>query len=474
MTVKRKACFLPGLAGLLATGGCAFLAPTDPYRPVGPASRPDGAASAARTEESAAPVWAGPLSLEEAVERALAGNPGLAAAAGDARAAAARRDGAEGGLYPKLSAEGGYTRYLDDQRLVPVRANGEAGTFSDSIYSGDLVVRMPLFSGGRLVHEMRAAELVRLAAERRLGRTREELVFNVTTVFYGLLAQEQLIASLRVSQEALAGHLARVEELLRAQKAARVDRLRTEVRLADVGERLVREENTLAVQGRLLASLMGCRSGGGAPTVRGALDGGTFVAPVLEAGTAAALGRRQDYLAARRELEAQARRVDVARAALAPEVSLFGAYGGRWDAHTARVPAGGGEWEDVGRVGVGVTFPLFEGGTLRARVEEERATLSAAQARLREMELRIRLEVETALLNHGSARKRAQTLEKAVEQAEESLRIERQKYEVGKGAIVDVLDAQAALLEAQTSHTRALADVCTARAQIGFATGEGL
>jgi len=43
-------------------------------------------------------------------------------------------------------------------------------------------------------------------------------------------------------------------------------------------------------------------------------------------------------------------------------------------------------------------------------------------------------------------------------QAEESPRIEREKYDLGKGSITDVLDAQSALLDSQTNYYRALAD----------------
>jgi outer membrane protein TolC len=68
-------------------------------------------------------------------------------------------------------------------------------------------------------------------------------------------------------------------------------------------------------------------------------------------------------------------------------------------------------------------------------------------------------------LHFGSSTERVETLRKSVEQAKESLRIERQKYELGKGAIVDVLDAQCALLDAP-SYYGTLADVHVARAQI--------
>ena len=58
------------------------------------------------------------------------------------------------------------------------------------------------------------------------------------------------------------------------------------------------------------------------------------------------------------------------------------------------------------------------------------------------------------------------------EQAEESLRIEREKYDLGKKSITNVLDAQSALLDSQTNYYRALADYNTALAQFRLAVGE--
>ena len=213
--------------------------PTDPYR--------SGTQTPVASSRSATPpsrkLPEGPLGLGQAVEIALANNPELAASVYDAQAAQAREDQARGALLPRVWAEGGYTRFLDDQRLVPARYNGEPGVFSGGLLSGDLVFRLPLFTGGRLVNEMRAADLMRQSAEHRTARTRDDLVFNVSSVFYGILAQRRFIASLEFSREALEGHLKRVNDLIEAQKAAGVDRLRTEVRLSDVTQKLVRERN---------------------------------------------------------------------------------------------------------------------------------------------------------------------------------------------------------------------------------------
>jgi outer membrane protein len=129
-------------------------------------------------------------------------------------------------------------------------------------------------------------------------------------------------------------------------------------------------------------------------------------------------------------------------------------------------------FEDAGRIGITVGVPIFEGGRIRAQIAKERALLHADQQRLRRLELQIRLEVETAVLNLNSAGQRVSVTRKSIAEAEESLRIERVKYDFGKGAIVDVLDAQTALLGAQTTHYRALADLNTATAQVQLATGD--
>ena len=454
---------------LTVAPGCVLLHPTDPYGGVG-SYAPGRYGSTASRAATTQPIK-GPVTLQQALKIALANNPEIAAVRHDVGAAQAQRDVAKGAMLPKVNVVGGYTRYLDDQRLVPARFNGEKGVFGDDIFSTDLIVTMPLFTGGRLVSEIKAAELLQKATEHRLARSREELVFNVSSVFYGILAQRHVIESLEFSRKTLQEHLKRVNNLIDAQKAAKVDRLRTEVRLADLEQQLVRVRNILAIQGRVLANLLGV-SGTSTPVdAKGALAVGKHESGGLDANLSKAFERRPDYLAARSTLEAQATRVDAARAAHWPTVSLRGSYGGRWAAGPSDRPAGTDSSDDVGQVGVVVDIPIFEGGQIEARVRRENAKLAAAQQRLRKLELQVHLDVETATLNIGSSLERVQATRKSIEQGKESLRIEQEKYDLGKGSITDVLDAQSALLDSQTNYYRALTDYNISLAQLRFATG---
>jgi len=456
---------------IFMTIGCAIILPTDPYKKVDLFVHKNDVKPSDFTTKA---ISGAPLSLTKVIEIAISNNPEISAMHYDVEAAIARQSEARGALFPRISAEGSYFYNLDNQRLIPARYNGEPGVFSEEIISGDVVLRMPLFMGGKLINEIKAASLLRQSVENRLARTREELVFNISSTFFSILAQEHIINSLQFSQTTMEKHLQQVNDLISAQKAAKVDQLRTEVRLSDVRQKLVREKNTLMLQHRLLANLMGVEEISPMFTLEGALEKFLPELPLKESCLDLAFEQRPDYHASRKELEAQTRRVDIARAGHLPTISLFGSYGRRWAEEPSEQPSGTKDDEDIGRVGIVAEIPLFEGGRIRARIREETAKLAAAQERLRKIELQIRLEVETALLNTTSAFERVQTTEKAIEQARESLRIEREKYELGKGAILDVLDAQSALLEAETNYYRGLTDFNIAKVQIKLAMGEDI
>ena len=456
------------LLAVLALGGCTLSSPTDPYQPVA-IPKPRGAAQGAGLLSARPPE--GPLGLAEAIRIALANNPETAATRWDYQAAQAQYEYAWAQRLPTLSLSSSYAHYLHEQPLAPGGQPGGTGVLTDDIASGSLVLRMPIFAGGRLVNQMRAADLLQQAAGHNLARSREQLVFNVSSAFFNILAQRHVVASVEFSLGALEEHLKNVKAQIIAEKATKVDRLRSEVRLADVRQRLVQEKNTLAIQQRTLATVLGLAEHTEAISPQGDLDLEREPSvPDFEIAVAAAWSGRADYLGAKSALEAQARQVDVARAGHWPTVSLQGSYGGRW----AVGPTTGSAdtFNNLTNLGVSMDIPLFDAGQVGAQVRQQRAKLAAAQERLRELELQVRLDVETALLNVHSSWQRVEALRTSIAEARESFQAEQDKYDVGEGAIVDVLDAQSALLEAQTTYYQALASLHTALAQLRLATGQ--
>lgn len=474
-----KVALLAVLASVTLTAGCALVQPTEPFNPVPPGEATGiTPAAASQPAPAAAEALPGALSLEQALTIALKNNPEVAANVWDVSTAGAKADQAKAARWPKLTYEANYIKYLNSRPLWEARWQGERRIFSAQQSRGDLILKFPLFTGGRIINEIKASELIRLAEENRLSRTKDELVFNVSSTFYGILSQERVIASVKFSLKAMQEQRQKMAKMVEVAKAAQVDLLRTEVRVADLVQSLEKETNILEIQKRLLANLMGLDFNTTPLKFTGAL---TFepVSYQPEPLVARALEQRPDFQAARDRLASQARKVDVARAAHWPTVNLVGSYGyrgsgvvGVYDDRDPKSATNRGPfYDDDGNIGVTLSLPVFEGGRITSKVREEISALAAAQERLRKLNLQVRREVETAILDVNSSIERVKALEKSLEQARESLRIETLKYNLGAGTVTDVLDAQAALLFTETTYYRALADFRTAQSRLKLAVG---
>ncbi len=408
------------------------------------------------------------LTLDEALAIALRRNPDVAEAQSRLEEAEARLQAVRAGRRPTLRGRGTVDHWTEDQRLFPATRNAEAGTFGAQVLGAELAARLPLYTGGRLSGETDSADWNRRAATDQLIRVRETLVFQVTALFYDLLAQDEVLRSLEAAVGSMDEQQRSIQALVEAEKAARVDLLRAHVRRAELYERQVRERTHRTVQQRAWAALLGLEDAA-APEAQGLLPTHAITGcPDAAVCTHQALAQRADYRAAQAAVSGAEASVRSARAGYRPTLSAQASFGARW------MPDPSESSEDhatVGRIGLVAEIPLFDGHLTGAKVAEQAARQRGTQERLRKLELLIRFEVETALAEIAAARERVQTSRQAVAQAEETFRIMREKYDLGKGTLSDVLDAQTALVSAQTRQTRALADLAVADARRQLAVG---
>lgn len=407
------------------------------------------------------------LTLNKCIEIALINNPGISQKQLNIDVADAEKNIARSKIKPLVNMKFGFNHTIDNQSLVKSRLLGDKEIpYVDDIISGDFVLSMPIYTGRRLQNKIKSAEFKKKSANSWYQRSKRELIFNVSNIFYSMLGQKQVLNSLIFSKKTLESHRKQVFELLSVQKAAKVDLLRTEVRLADIEQKLIRERNVLNIQRSMLLNLLGISRTDSKESI---IDGELTINEIeidTASGYKIALENRKDYQALLHSVSAQNKMFQVARAERKPEVALVGSYGNRWTGALA------GNSEEVGQIGIMASLPIFEGGRIRATVKREQSKLKFQNEELRKLSLKIQLEVRAASLNVQSTKARIGVTQKAVAQAKESLRIEREKYDNGKGVIVDVLDAQSALLGSQTNYFRALADFNTALAQFNLATGE--
>ncbi len=122
--------------------------------------------------------------------------------------------------------------------------------------------------------------------------------------------------------------------------------------------------------------------------------------------------------------------------------------------------------------GVRFVIPFFDGGLIRSEINKEKAEMEKVKEEERAIKLLINGEVRDAHLRIVNARERIGVTQKALESARENVRIEVLRYDTGGGTSMDVIDAQTALLRAETDYYQALFDRETALAYLKKAVGE--
>jgi outer membrane protein TolC len=112
------------------------------------------------------------------------------------------------------------------------------------------------------------------------------------------------------------------------------------------------------------------------------------------------------------------------------------------------------------------TWNFWEWGRTKYGVKEKLSRLSQARHDKEELYDIIRLEVKRSYLKARESEINITTVEKAIEQAKENLRISEEQYKHQVATSTDVLDAQTLLSETMTNYYNALYDFKIAKASL--------
>jgi outer membrane protein TolC len=289
------------------------------------------------------------------------------------------------------------------------------------------------------------------------------VIAGVAGAYYGAaLARERLA----VAQEALRSaeaDLQRAETVRAAGMSTDADVLSMRVHVADMKEREIQARYALDVAGAALNDALG------QPLETGHDLSTPLLAAKLPSATLQDLGnasvqQRPDVRQAGFGVRAAESQSSAARSALFPRVSVRGVF--EADRQTF-VTRGGANWF----VGAALEWNLFNGFADKSRREETAQLVAGARARQKQAESAVRLEVRRAYANWKGADERIGVAAAAVAEAEESLRITRNRYEAGLTTITELLRNETAWLETQTRHLEAVYQQRLAATELELAAG---
>jgi outer membrane protein TolC len=116
-------------------------------------------------------------------------------------------------------------------------------------------------------------------------------------------------------------------------------------------------------------------------------------------------------------------------------------------------------------------YSLFSGFLTREQVKEAEASLSSARHQLTDTRRLVILQVEQAAYGVSEAAERIEARKKEREASDENLRLATARYEVGAGDIIEMIDAQVQMTQADTSTIDAQYDYSVSVATLLRAVG---
>jgi outer membrane protein len=416
------------------------------------------------------------LTLQQAVTMGLEKNPLRKAAIADTKAASAGVREARSFLMPHLNFSETATRGDDPVYVFGSKLRQQRFTEADFTLNklntplplGNFNTRFGgtwnLFDSFATWHGINQAKQINQAAAHQLDRTDQEIVFRVVGSYYDVLLAAKELEVAEQSAKTASSIMGRSQARFDSGLTVESDLLTAKVRMAERQQEVIRARNTLEVARAQLNTAMGIPLD--TPfQITEALAERTLPAPVLGEVEKQALANRPDLKRIASEEAAQRQSVSVAKSSFGPRVNAFAG----WEMDNPTFVAGGGGDNWLG--GIEVQFDIFQGGAKRAELSRQRALEEKVVAMKQAASDAVRLDVRRAYYETNANRQQIEVARAAIAQAQESLRINQDRYDSGLTTITDLLGAEDAARRSQTDYWEAVYHFQTSYANLELASG---
>ncbi|MCD6571139.1 MAG: TolC family protein [Deltaproteobacteria bacterium] len=447
------------------------------------------------------------LSLEEAINIAIANNPSIKALEEEVYGKEMDKRSSIANMLPKIELTYGYAR-LKEEPSFPMPAQSEAwlpvvneqkpyyfneDNLSDpknnivfdpatgkpalayipptpaqdfvigtkDNYKFTVEATQPIFTGGALLNSYKIAKSDVDVASIDKQKAIRELKLNVIETYYGLIEAKEFYEVAKSGISSIAAHLNTAQAFYKQGMIPKNDLLEVQVRYAQAKQNLIMAENgvKLAESGLNLLLARDLST----PIVIG---GEIPMEPLLNSLTVCtdkALGNRQELKSLNLQLEMAKGGVRIAKSVFVPSVAATYTYERSGEDPDVE--------DDTWTAGIGLSWNLFEGSSHYWQVSKAKSKITQLNHLIQAQRNQISLEVKSAYLSAEEAFARTKVATQAIDQAKENLRIQKDRYNLQVVTSTDVLDAQSLLDQAKKNYISARADYAKDIAKLSAAMG---
>ena len=389
------------------------------------------------------------LTLSEAVNLAINNNPSLIQTQKSINSAAEDLKVARGSKGVTVSLSGS------------VDADKTEGTSDSESASARITGSIPLYTGGRLEADIKAASLSLDIASLDYLQAKDDLVYQVATAYVDALEAKATNAVDVETRNNLADHEELIGNLYDAGAKAKIDLLRAQVETANARQEVSKSQANYEISLTKLANLLSLDAINNLEVedfspADESLD--------LEECLSTAIQQRNDLKADELKIQRADEEITSAKSGWKPSLNAsagtgFNARSKKWDP-TSDATAG-----------ISASWSIFDSDITRAKVDKAKIESEQLQLALQSDIEAVNRDVISAYKNLAAALVRIKSTEESVKLAEEERFIATERYLAGEGILLDVLDAEVALKTARKNHVSAKYDVIRYRFELAHAMG---
>ncbi|MGS0742862.1 TolC family protein [Glaciimonas sp. GG7] len=406
-----------------------------------------------------------PLSLLDAVERALCRNPQTRLSWANIKAQAAAVGVAQAAYLPNLSAGGSLARVM---KQTDIPGFPQFDSYLNTRSSDkNINLSWVLYDFGLRAANLESARQLLNAANATQDDALQTVFLHTVQAFYAAQAAQALLVAM-VDAEQAAQHSFTVAQAKHVAGAgALADQLQAQTAYAQATLKRVQADGDLHSALGALAILMGLQPNTPLPLAALAETATDTDAPLfqqaIESLIAEAIQTHPKILAAKAQLKAAQAKIVAARAEGRPTLALVGNTD-RSDTPISQVSSR--QTVSSRSIGIQINIPLTDGLSTSYKVRSAEAQAESREADLADIEQKVTLEVWNSDQALRTETENMTAIKVLVQSARESFDVAQGRYKAGVGNILELLKAQTDLSSAEQQRIITLTHWQTARLRL--------
>lgn len=436
------------------------------------------------------------MSLEECLQYAAHNQVKIKNAMLDYKSAIAKNKEVTGSAYPQVTAKGGLNyaplvAAFAVPNFIKTIVAGDAtmpGLVNDAALNQDVVNAMPdemalafqpkwtttgsvelsqMLFNPSLTIALKARKTLEELAEKSVDLTTQDVKVAVSKAYYNILIAEKQQELIRKNIDRLEQMESETKDIYKAGFVEKIDIDRLTVALNNLRTQNIKVKQMIELAYLSLKFQMGMP-----------LEEQISLSDTLteNAMTSSLLTEELDFNTRKEfqllQIQNKLYNMDVTRYKMGwlPTLNFFGNYGYTLY-NMARLFDPQDQWQKSSMLGLNLNMPLFTGFQRKNQLKQAQYTLEKNKNDMDNLKMALTLEKENARITLRNNLLALENQKENMQLAEEVYNTARIKYKEGVGSNLEVMDAEAALKEAQTNYFSALYDVMTSKVDLQKALG---